>query len=182
MSYGVIWFIWAKIKIYIQGRNWKLSPLVASGDLFYGNFDPEPDLPDRRHVAGAAVVLRSGVGPEGGGGGGGAAGRAAAEPAEGGADRGFVVEDEHWPAVGSQGVVHVVHRAEQDTAGGGASGQRNNRLKSLRLVLRPRIFITFYFHPKPFLSSLGLSRAMNLVSEVTFTPDKNSYTLLLGCI
>ena len=71
MSYGVIWFIWAKIRIYIQGRNWKLSPLVAPSDLFYGNFDPEPDLPDSRHVAGAAVVLRSGVGPEGGGGGGG---------------------------------------------------------------------------------------------------------------
>ena len=93
--------------------------LVTTRDLFYGNF--KPDLPHCRHVAGAAVVLRSGVGPEGGGGGGGggAAGRAAAEPAEGGADRGFVVEDEHWPAVGSQGVVHVVHRAEQDTAGGG---------------------------------------------------------------
>ena len=116
--------------------------LVTTRDLFYGNF--KPDLPHCRHVAGAAVVLRSGVGPEGGGGGGGggAAGRAAAEPAEGGADRGFVVEDEHWPAVGSQGVVHVVHRAEQDTAGG-ASGQRNNRLKSLRLVLSPRIILLF---------------------------------------
>ena len=67
----------------------------------------ETDLPDCRHVAGAAVVLRGEVRP-----GGGAARRAAAELTEGGADRGLVVEDVHWPAIGSQGVVHVVDCAQ----------------------------------------------------------------------
>ena len=119
--------------------------LVTTRDLFYGNF--KPDLPHCRHVAGAAVVLRSGVGPEGGGGGGGggAAGRAAAEPAEGGADRGFVVEDEHWPAVGSQGVVHVVDCAQQNTAGQARLQIREQSLKSLRLVLTLETRNYFYF-------------------------------------
>ena len=67
----------------------------------------ETDLPDCRHVAGAAVVLRGEVRP-----GGGAAGRAAAQLTEAGAHRGLVVEDKHRPAVGSQGVVHVVDCAQ----------------------------------------------------------------------
>ena len=70
------------------------------------------DLPNSGHVTGAAVVLRGEVRP-----GGGAAGRTAAELAEGRADRGLVVEDVHWPAIGSQGVVHVVHCAQQHTGG-----------------------------------------------------------------
>ena len=65
------------------------------------------DLSDCRHVAGAAVVLRGEVRP-----GGRAAGRAAAELTEGGAGRALVVEDKHRPAIGGQGVVHIVDCAQ----------------------------------------------------------------------